>query len=99
MFPVIGPGEGFTVTTTVGAPHGVLYVTVAVPGATPVTTPVELMVATDVGEQLHVPPGNVLVSVNVPVAHVATLPVIGPGRALMVTILIAWSVPHELVTE
>jgi hypothetical protein len=58
--PVIADGDAFTVTTTVCTqPEPIEYVTVAVPGVTPVTTPLaEPMAAIPPGLIVHVPPGT-----------------------------------------
>lgn len=69
---------------------------VAVPAATPVTTPVELIVATDVLLLVQVPPE--VASDNVVVEPVATddAPVIAAitGKGLTVIVMVAALVPH-----
>jgi hypothetical protein len=87
--PIIGPGVAFTVTTTLTAPQLLAYETVAVPVATPVTMPPEVIVATLDGAMAHVPPLTVLLSVIVLPAHMGTLPLIGPGAAPTVTMTVA----------
>ena len=75
--PLIAPGAAITVTTKVAAEHPpAAYAIVAVPLATPVTTP-PATVATVVLELLHVPP--VVASVKLIVDPTQTLcgPVIG----------------------
>jgi hypothetical protein len=63
IFPAIAPGNGVTVITVVTVPQVVTYDMVAVPVIRPVAIPVVLIVATDVGTQLHVPPANGLLNV------------------------------------
>ncbi len=65
---------------------------VAVPAPAPVTTPEELIVATEEGAQLHVPPVNELLSVLVLPMQMGALPVIVPGKGLTVTTAV--TVPH-----
>jgi hypothetical protein len=54
----------------------------------PPTTPVGLMVATDTGAILHVPPLAVLLSVIVLPTHNGAFPTIGAGTAVTVTIVV-----------
>ena len=79
LLPVVAPGAGTasTVTTAVTAPEAAVYVIVAVPATTPVTTPDELTVATAGVLLLHVPPGVASASVVVPVTHTVNVPVMG----------------------
>jgi len=73
-----------------------------VPAATPVTTPLEEIVATPVVVLLHVPLVlPVIASVMLLAAHTVPGPVIAPsmGSVSIVTILVATAVPHILVTE
>lgn len=93
--PVIGPGAPFTVTAAVVAPQAVVYVTIAVPGLMPPTSPVALTVATTIGAMLHVPPGGVLASAVVLPAHRLSVPDMGAVRAFTVTIV--FTLPHILV--
>ena len=65
---------------------------VAVPTPAPVTAPEELIVATDDGTQLHVPPVNELLSVLVLPIQMGALPVIVPGKGFTVTTAV--TVPH-----
>lgn len=60
----------------------------AVPLATPVTTPVEPMVAMEVDPDDQVPPGTLLERVVVVPAHKDAVPVIAAGAALIVTTLV-----------
>ena len=57
------------------------------PAATPVTTPLELMEATDGVALLHTPPAVALDKLVVAPAQAVTVPVIGPttGKAFTVT--------------
>ena len=58
--------------------------------ATPVTTPVVASTVALSGLPLaHVPPGTELDNVIVEPTHIMLLPVIGPGTALIVTVLVA----------
>ncbi len=59
------------------------------PGATAVTTPVELMVATDEALLLHEPPVVVVLNVAVEPAHNDVTPVMAAGRLITVTVTIA----------
>ena len=73
-FVILGPA---TVNETVVAqPDEVVYVIVVVPFATPVTTPNEVIVATAVVDDDHVPPAIVLDNVDVPPMTVVAVPVI-----------------------
>jgi len=90
--PVMGEGAGFTVTALVTkaeqpAPFVTVYVMVAEPTATPVTTPEVLTVAMEVLPLVHVPPG--VASNKEPVAptHAVAVPVMAPttGSAFTVT--------------
>ena len=67
-----------------------VYVIVAVPAATPVTTPVlEFTVATAVFDDVHTPPAVALVNVVVEPAHTSVVPLIAAttGIALIVTVV------------
>jgi hypothetical protein len=88
---VIGDGAGFT-TMLVVTLHPIpnVYVTVAVPGATPVTRPLaRSTVATLVLLQLQVPPIELFDNNDVLLAHIVVLPVIAGGAAVTVTIAVA----------
>ena len=95
MFPPMGPGKLFTVTTTEAEPQAVVYVATAVPAAKPSTVPVALMVATVVGARLHVPPAAELTRVIVPPGQSGELPVIAAGAGLTVTMAV--TVPQVVV--
>ena len=88
--PPIGPGNGFTVTTTVVKhPVGNVNVIVATPALLPVTTPVtELIPAIVALLVLHVPgpPGEALLSVMVEPTHTTGVPSIGSGSGFTVTL-------------
>ena len=74
--PVIA-ANGATETTVVALQPFVLYVIVALPEATPVTTPVEVpTVAIVLLLLLHVPPAIAQLSDEVPPAHNVVVPVI-----------------------
>lgn len=62
---------------------------VTVPAVTPVTTPMALMVATEVLLLLHTPPDGVAVTVAVVPAHVLVAPLIGDIEAVTVTSAVA----------
>jgi len=107
--PVIVPaaGNGFTVTVVVAnaVPQLLVavYVIVAVPAPTPVTTPVLPMEAIDVLLLLHEPPAVLeeLLNVTVAPAHTVEEPVMLPAATdgLTVTVAVARSVPQIFVTE
>lgn len=105
--PVIDPtlAEEFTVTAfvAVAVPQLLLtvYVILAVPLDTPVTTPVLLTMAMPVVELLHVPPPTLFVNVVVLPGHTVLAPVIVPGLTveLTVTVFVAVAVPQLFVTE
>ena len=79
--PSIADGAGFTVTTVDMAQlPGIVYIIVAVPPApTPVTIPVDAIVATPVLELLHVPPAIASVSDVVNPEHTFAFPRIAVG--------------------
>jgi hypothetical protein len=64
-----------------------VYVIVAVPAPTPVTTPALLTVATELLEVVHTPPATVLAKVMVALVQTVVDPVMAgtTGRALIVT--------------
>ena len=66
---------------------------VAVPAATPVSTPAVPMVATPVAVLLQALPPEVSLRVVVFPAHTCGIPVIGPGMGITVTYTIVVSVP------
>lgn len=59
--------------------------------------PDEDMVATEVGEQLHEPPGSELESIKLLPTQIGEFPVIAPGLASMVTITVA--VPQAVLYD
>ena len=65
---------------------------VPVPAATPVTIPVEPTVAIDVALIVHVPPGELLLSIVVDPGHKLISPVIAPGGGLTTTVVV-YTVP------
>lgn len=89
--PLIAAGNGFTVTVVfLKHPPGAVYVTIAVPAETPVTTPVDVPTVTVEAAVLHDPPAVTSASVIVlPPAHTLTGPVMTSGKALTVTVAIA----------
>lgn len=93
--PVIKPGNACTVTVAYTTPQPVVYVTLAVPAATPVSRPLVVISATDAGEQVHIPPASVLPSTILLPTHTGTFPVIAPGKGFTVTIAIEG--PHDVL--
>jgi hypothetical protein len=87
--PEIAEGAGFTVITVIAAhPDGKVYMIVAVPPATPVTTPVPVpTIATAVLLLLHVPPPDASLSVVVKPGQTTVVPVIGETVAFTVTVV------------
>ena len=83
--PVIAAGSGLTVIGLVTKqPPGNVYVMVAVPAVTPVTSPVEMTVAFP--ELLvQVPPAGVLPSEVIEPTHTLAIPVIAVGTGFTVT--------------
>ena len=85
--PVMAVGIGFTVATTVSKqPLGAVYVMVAVPAKTPVTTPVApSTVATPALLLVQLPPGVAFAKAVVAPTHNEAVPVIAAGDAMTVT--------------
>jgi hypothetical protein len=79
--PVIAPGAAFTTTVALSVqPVGAVKVTVALPGRPAVIRPVAEPIATlNVLSLLHVPPGVVLVRLDIVPWHKVVDPVIAPG--------------------
>ena len=87
--PMMAEGSESTVTTAVEAqPDGQLYDIVAVPKATPVTTPAGLIVATPVLLLLQVPPPGPNKE-SVDPTHSVPAPMTGPGEGFTVTVAVA----------
>ena len=94
--PAFTTGNAFTATVVLVVlvqPFALvtLYVIVALPAATPVTTPVlEFTVAVAVLLELHVPPKVVLLNVVVDPIHTFEVPVFAVklGKALIVTVAV-----------
>ena len=83
--PSSDEGPALTVTTAdTKQPEPAVYFIVAVPAITPVTTPVDAIVATEVLALLHAPLPSSLSDV-VPPAHVVSVPAIAVGTGLTVT--------------
>ena len=61
---------------------------VAIPAATPVTIPVVPTKAIDVTLLVHVPPGELLLSIVVDPWHKLIIPVIAPGSGLTTTVVV-----------
>jgi hypothetical protein len=102
--PAVAPVDTVTrcVVDTVAQLEVTVYVIVALPAATPFTTPVALLtVATDVLLLLQVPPLTVSASVIAALTQTLVRPVIVPvaGAEPTEMILNALAVPHEVVTE
>lgn len=84
--PVIELGNGFTATGIVAIqPAADVYVIVEVPAATPVTIPVEPIVALLTSLLLQVPPAVASVKDVVNPTQTALVPEIAAGNGLMVT--------------
>ena len=88
--PVIGAGNGFTVTSwVIWQPVASVYVMVALPVSFPKTIPEEEPMAAMVGLLLtHVPPGSASVSVLLVPIHTLKLPSIGDGNGFTVTVVV-----------
>lgn len=88
--PVMAAGSGLTVTAVVMIQVvGSVYVMVALPGATPVTTPVpEVTVAIAVLLLLHVPPKLPSDNINVDPWQKGTLPDMAAGNGLTVAVTV-----------
>ena len=87
--PVIAPGDATTVTIAVSKQPPNAYVTIVVPGATPVMIPLaEPIVATPVLLLVQLPPAVVLLSVTDELTQMVESPVIGAGFGFMVTTLV-----------
>ena len=88
--PAIGAGSGFTVILDVAIqPVGIVYVTSTVfavgPERVPVSMPDELMVPTDAGVALQVPPRVSSVSVIDNPVHTAVRPAMVSGNGFTLT--------------
>lgn len=79
-------GAGDTVTTAVANSAATTYEIVVVPAEKPVTTPLELTVATEGFELSHAPPSVVSKSGVEEPTHVVKMPVIGATAALAVSV-------------
>ena len=79
--PVIAAGVRFTVTVVnARQPPPTMYVILAVPAASPVTTPVpDATVAIEILPLVHTPPAGALDNVILPSTHTVPAPVIGIG--------------------
>lgn len=93
--PLIVPAVGAAVIVTAVVADAVpqllvtVYVIVAVPADTPLTTPVALLMLAIVGELLlHVPPLVVLVSVVVAPTHAVVVPLIVPANGSGSTVMV-----------
>jgi hypothetical protein len=71
---------------------------VAIPVQTPVTTPVDDMVAIDVLLLLHVPPGVLFDNVVVCATHTESVPELPPMAETTFTVLVVVAVPQAVVT-
>jgi hypothetical protein len=89
VFPVMGRRALMVTTAVMAHPPDGVYEIVVLPPATPVTTPVDPTVAMDVLLLVHVPLPAASVSVTVPPAQTAELPVIAGGSADTVTTVVA----------
>jgi hypothetical protein len=103
IVPAEGTAEIVTVLVAVASEHPpvpvTVYVIVAVPAATPVTTPDELTVAIAVFDDVHVPPETVEVNVVLEPAQIVCVPDRGPAEAAAetVTVLVATASEHPPV--
>lgn len=70
----------------------------ALPAETPVTIPVDPMVAIEVLVLVHVPPPVLFVSVVVDPAHTLAVPPIAAGDEFTNTVRVSASEPHPFVT-
>ena len=96
--PVIAPGDATTVTIAVSKQPPNAYVTIVVPGATPVMIPLaEPIVATTVLLLVQLPPAVVLLSVTVDPTQIVVKPVIGAGFGFIVTTLVPVEVQEPLL--
>ncbi len=88
--PVIGNGNGLTVTVAVIIhPVGIVYVIIAVPADTPVTMPLEVpTVAIAVFPLLQVPLGVTSLRLVVKPTHMLSRPVIGAGSGLTTNVAV-----------
>jgi len=86
--PVIAAGDAFTVTVAVTEPVPVAYVIIEVPVAAPDTTPPDVTVATLVVPLVQVPPAGVLLSVVEPPTHNVSVPVMGVGPEVEVSVTV-----------
>lgn len=90
VVPEIPTGNGLTVIgVVVIQPVPIVYVIVALPVATPVTTPPVLTIAVAISLLLHAPPAVASVTLVVKPRHTFPLPVIAAGNGLMVTGVVA----------
>ena len=97
--PVMEVGKGFTVTTTVagGQLEFIVYVTVAVPADTPVTTPVtESTEATEVLPLAHLPPIVPSDKAVFDPAHMLSVPVMAVADIITVVVVTAVHQPAFL---
>ncbi len=71
-----------------------------VPAATPVTTPADETVATELLLLLHAPPVTEFAKMEVSVSQMVAAPEIVPasGKGLMVTVYVAYAAPQLLLT-
>ena len=96
VVPVIAEGAPFTVAIVVTLqPPGAVYVMFTVPAVTPVNMPVDApIVAIAVAPLVHVPPLVALLNVTVWPTHTSAVPVIDPGAAFTVTIVVRGQPPE-----
>jgi hypothetical protein len=96
--PVIAPGDATTVTIAVSKHPPNAYVTIVVPGDTPVMIPLdEPIVATPVLLLVQLPPAVVLLSVTEELTQIVESPVIGAGFGFIVTTLVPVDVQVPLL--
>ena len=93
--PVIGPASGLLSTVAITLqPVPTAYVTVAIPDDTPVTAPVEPMVATSGLLIDQVPPDVASDKLVTEPTHTLNVPVTGDGVGLIVTVTLPSGPQH-----
>lgn len=86
VLPVLGPGNGLTLTTVVTIPHGLEKLISAVPAERPVTIPVTGVMLATAGAVLDQKPGAALVSVMLLPTQSGALPITALTNGVTVTV-------------